>query len=126
MSDQVQAVGVGSPAVFYLHEFGRLVHTFFGEFPFLVGSALKGKNPRDIDVRVRINEKKFRALFDDITACGGGSRYAVVCMAFSALGEKMIGLPVDFQIQHPSWFNKFLDQPRLELGRDTANGSSAA
>jgi hypothetical protein len=126
MDEQVQAVGVGSPAVFYLHEFGRLVHRFFGEYPFLVGSALKGKSPRDIDVRVRINLARFRAMFDDPAACGGGSRYAVVCMAFSALGEKMTGLPVDFQVQHPGWFNKYLNQPRLELGRDMESNRPAA
>jgi len=112
------ATGVGSPAIYYLHEFGRLVHKVFGEYPFLVGSALYEKNPRDIDVRVEMASRRFRELFHEPEHCRGGSRYAVICMTFSALAEKMTGLSVDFQVQFPGWYNQHRGRPKLELGRD--------
>jgi hypothetical protein len=120
MSKPIQAIGVGSPAIFYLHEFGRLVQKVFGKYPVLVGSALKHKNPRDIDVRVELNRAEFVELFGDPSFCKGASRYAVMCMAFSALGEKLTGLPIDFQVQYPGWSNQNFGRPKLELGRDEA------
>jgi hypothetical protein len=60
---KVQALGVGSPAVFYLHEFGRLVQRAFGECPILVGSALRANRPRDIDIRVQLSRQRFNELF---------------------------------------------------------------
>jgi hypothetical protein len=121
MNDSARPIGVGSPAIYYLHEFGRLVRTVFGEYPFLVGSCLRSKSPRDIDVRVQLSQKRFIELFqlaDNENAGSAGTPYAVLCMAFSALGERMTGLPIDFQVQYPGWSNHFLEQPRVELGRD--------
>ncbi len=116
---KVEPIGVGMPALLYLHEFGRMVEKVFGSFPYLVGSALRGKNPRDIDVRMEVSDLRFMALFPDMTGWNrAGSQWAVVCMAFSALGEKMTGLPIDFQIQHPAQYERHSHEPRLELGKE--------
>lgn len=119
MAKLYTAPGVGSPAIFYLHEFGRIVYRAFGEYPLLVGSCLDGKSPRDIDVRLVVSNARWKDAFQDFHNCYlGCSKYSAMCMAFSALGEKMTGLPIDFQIQFPGMANKFMDRPRLELGRE--------
>src|SRR3954463_3895352 len=109
-------IGVGSPAVLHLHEFGRVVYTAFGVYPHHVGSSLRKKKPRDIDMRLMLPHSRFVQLFPD--GLNGGTRWAAYCMAFSALGEKMTGLPIDFQIQYAGLANRYMDEPRLEIGRD--------
>src|SRR5258708_34130154 len=106
--DDMRPVGGGSPGSLHLHEVGRVVHTVLGAFPWLVGSWLKGKNLRDIDVRIGVNDLRFMALFPDFTSWyRPGSQWAVVCMAFSALGKQMTGLPIDFQVQHTGTANHY-------------------
>src|SRR5579862_402623 len=80
LPDTSCGVGIGSPAIFSLHEFGRLVKTVFGEYPILVGSALTKKHPRDVDIRVQLTAQRFEELFGSPLQCGGGSVYAAICM----------------------------------------------
>lgn len=44
-------------------------------------------------------------------------KWVALCMAFSALGKEMTGLPIDFQIQRRTDANKkYPKQPRFALG----------
>jgi hypothetical protein len=96
----MSGIGVGMPALLYLEQFGSIVWDAFGTPPYLVGSALEGKEWRDVDVRLILPDSDYERMFGEPAwverACG---RWAALCMAFSALGCRMTGLPIDFQIQ---------------------------
>lgn len=94
------AVGVGMPHWILLNQFGQLVYDAFGDYPYLVGSAAKGKYWRDVDVRLILADEEFERL------CGKAARpaqlnrrWASLCLAYSLLGKHITGLPIDFQIQ---------------------------
>src|SRR5258708_9248247 len=117
--DDMRPVGGGSPGSLHLHEVGRVVHNVFGAFPWLVGSCLKGKNPRDIDVRIGVNDLRFMALFPDFTSWyRPGTQSAVVCMAFSALAKQMTVFSIDFQVQHTEPANHCIDEPKFVIDKD--------
>lgn len=122
MTDTPKPVGVGSPAILHLHEFGKLIQKVFGEYPVLVGSALKHKNPRDIDVRVLLTDLSKSLMLSDPRLLTDmykpGSPWAVVCMAFSSLGHNLTKQNIDFQVQLESLWNKYADEPRLILGKE--------
>ena len=108
-------MGVGFPQQQYLVRFGELVADYFGHMPYHVGSSLKLKSGwRDVDVRLLLPDDEYDALF---TGDNGmvNHRWAPLCMAWSALGEKMTGLPIDFQIQKLTEANKD-DGPRSVIG----------
>jgi len=111
-------IGVGMPALLYLEQFGSLVRDAFGTPPYLVGSALKGREWRDVDVRVILADEEYARWFGEPAwverACG---KWSAICMAFSELGRRMTGLPIDFQVQSQKTANsKFGEEPRSALG----------
>lgn len=111
--------GVGMPASLYLHEFGSQVWAAFGEPPYLVGSVLTTTNWRDVDVRLILDDETYAAMgFDgpDHLSQIRSGKWVSLCMAYSALGRHMTGLPIDFQIQQQSDANKKHDGPRSSLG----------
>lgn len=113
-------VHVGMPALLHLHEFGRHIRTVFGEVPMLVGSSLWCKDYRDVDVRVLVTDLRWAALFPDITGWNRPlSQWAIVCSAFSALGAKMTGLNIDFQIQDERAWKRYEGQIQVHLGIET-------
>ena len=113
--------GVGMPQWLILLDFGQLVYDDFGSPPYLVGSALRGKGPRDIDVRVILDDTAFFDRFppgDDGRSPINhpGTRWASQCRAYAALGKQMTGLPIDFQVQMQSLANQhFASEQRLAL-----------
>src|SRR5690349_22315927 len=79
---------IGMPGHLYLELFGSIVWDYFGTAPFLVGSALAGENPRDVDVRLILDDEQY------VQFCGTyvipertNAGWAALCMAFSALGR---------------------------------------
>lgn len=92
---------VGMPVSMHLDIFGKMVRAYFGGMPYLVGSATTKKTGwRDVDIRLILDDEAFKKL--DIGEPGDNAanlRWAAICMAFSALGKEMTGLPIDFQIQ---------------------------
>ena len=107
---------VGMPQALLLDVFAKQVYFAFGDYPCLVGSATKSKEWRDVDVRLIITDKLW-----DILELGSpfnpGLRWTSACMAYSALGKEMTGLPIDFQIQQQSWaLKKYGAEPQLYLG----------
>lgn len=111
--------GIGMPAALLLHEFGSQVWFAFGDMPYHVGSSLVGKVWRDVDVRLILSDEAFAAMFPEDAAvahphsCG---KWVALCLAFSALGKSLTGLPIDFQIQQQSDANTKYDGPRSALG----------
>jgi len=110
-------MGVGMPATLLLEEFGSQVWHAFGTPPYLVGSALEGKQWRDVDVRLILSDTEYAAMFHSEPAREHvNGKWVALCLAFSALGRQMTGLPIDFQIQQQTHANKTYDGPRSSLG----------
>jgi hypothetical protein len=110
-------MGVGMPAHLLLHEFGSQVWAAFGTPPYHVGSSLTSKVWRDVDVRLILDDEVYEALglgHPDRPHTNG--KWVALCLAFSALGRQMTGLPIDFQIQQQTHANKTYDTPRSALG----------
>jgi len=110
------SIGTGMPASLWLDEFGLLVYHVFGTHPYLVGSALEGKQWRDVDVRVILEDsiwEKMKLGKPDER----NPKWVALCLAFATLGQKMTDLPIDFQIQQQSYANEHnKDKPRSALG----------
>lgn len=107
---------VGMPAALMLQEFGSQVWHAFGTPPYLVGSALHTKQWRDVDVRLILPDDEYAALgLGKPNLPHHNGKWVALCMAFSALGRQMTGLPIDFQIQQQTRANAEYDGPRSAL-----------
>lgn len=122
MSEQVFAPrqggpGVGMPAALLLDEFGSQVWAAFGSPPYLVGSALHGKQWRDVDVRVILTDEEYAHWgLGDPRDTHRNARWVSLVLAYSALGKAITGLPIDFQIQQQTRANAECPGPRSALG----------
>jgi hypothetical protein len=54
-------MSVGMPAGIWLVKFGVIVADYFGHIPYHVGSSLKTKQWRDVDVRLILPDEEFNA-----------------------------------------------------------------
>jgi hypothetical protein len=109
------------PAWILLNEYGRMLHQAFGCYPFLVGSALERKDPRDIDVRIVLDDARYERLVGRLGECDrAGTRWAMLCAAFSALGRQVTGLPIDFQLKTRASAAPEAAYPRLPFGTTAA------
>lgn len=101
-------MSVGMPAYILLQEFGSRVWDAFGEPPYHVGSSLTQKvGWRDVDVRLILDDEQYAAMgLGDPTDQHANAKWLALCLAFSVLGEKMTGLPIDFQIQQRTRANE--------------------
>lgn len=111
-------IGVGMPAMIHLDDFGAMIRGAFGEFAYLVGSAARGKQWRDVDVRVILPDTTYDAMFGRLERPPRANpRWAATCAAFSELARQRTGLPVDFQFQRQSEANElFGGGVRVPLG----------
>lgn len=113
-------MGVGMPASLKLHEFGSHVWFVFGSMPYHVGSSLELKTGwRDVDVRVILTDQEYQQWdLGDPKDPHSNGKWVALCLAFSALGRELTGLPIDFQIQQMTLANEqFPDsQKRSALG----------
>lgn len=92
-------VGVGMPEWLKLKQFGAIASSFFDAPAYLVGSAARGKEWRDVDVRVMLEYWSYFEMFGKGIPPGSGAKWEATCLAFAALGREMTGLPIDFQVQ---------------------------
>lgn len=99
-------MSTGMPAGIWLTKFGVIVADYFGHVPYHVGSSLDRKDWRDVDVRLILPDGEFEQQFGTPQSAQVNKRLAAVTLAFSALGQQMTGLPIDFQIQPQSWANE--------------------
>jgi hypothetical protein len=117
MTERPRPLGVGMPAWIMLNEYGRMLHQAFGCYPLLVGSALARKDPRDIDVRIVLDDDRYQRLVGKLDECDrAGTRWAMLCAAFSALGRQVTGLPIDFQLKTAASAAPEAGYPRLPFG----------
>lgn len=109
---------VGMPAALHLDEFASHVWSVFGIRPYLVGSAATRKRWRDVDVRLILDDEVYEQWeLGDPSYTDHNAKWVALCMAFSALGAKMTGLPIDFQIQQATRANQLYPTgPRHPLG----------
>lgn len=103
-------MSVGMPQMLWLNEFGSQVWAAFGEIPYHVGSSVRSKNWRDVDVRLILSDFEYsRFGFGDPNDGHRNGAWVSFCLAYSALGKQMTGLPIDFQIQQQTWANEKFD-----------------
>jgi hypothetical protein len=94
------SVGVGFPEILYLNEFGSQLWSAFDEVPYHVGSSLTKTKWRDVDVRVLLSDEIYSQMgFGNPNSPHSNAKWVAYCMAFSELGKRITGLPIDFQIQ---------------------------
>jgi len=91
-------VSTGMPAGIWLNKFGLIVRDYFGHTAYHVGSSLKTKDWRDVDVRLLLPDDEFEAQFGKVQGYVN-PKLAAIELAFSTLGTHMTGLPIDFQVQ---------------------------
>lgn len=109
-------MGVGPEGSWTLRLFGAHVDQAFGHVPYQVGSSLTEKRDwRDVDVRLLLPDTEYAELFGDPVNAGRDSKLLIWNMAWSALGTKITGLPIDFQFQQQTWANKTFPGPRSAL-----------
>jgi len=102
-----QRSGIGMPANLYLQQFGQLLLDAFGAVAYHVGSSLTAAIWRDVDVRLMLDDEEYRRQgFGDPAAPHGNAKWRAFSMAFSELGRRMTGLPIDFQIQDTTVANE--------------------
>lgn len=108
--------GIGMPSALKLLNFGRELRHFFDAEPYQVGSTLRTTDWRDVDVRIILDDENFDAMFGTLTRprCLN-LKWNACCLAFSALGRDMTGLPIDFQVDRQTEANEQFDGPRSAL-----------
>lgn len=112
-------MGVGMPAALKLDEFGSHIWSAFGQPAYHVGSSLSNKSDwRDVDVRLILDDDEYKAMgLGDPGYTGINGKWIALCLAFSALGKEMTGLPIDFQIQAMGHANKaYQGEARSAIG----------
>ncbi len=105
------------PAHEWLEEFGSMIWSAFGEPPYLVGSVLTGKKGewRDVDVRLILSDEEWDK-WNFGHPDNPNDKWRAHIMAFSELGKRITGLPIDFQIQQQSTANKKFAGIRSAIG----------
>lgn len=92
---------LGPVEIYLLDQWGRQLYEAFGAYPYLVGSVMKGGPWRDVDVRLILDDKAFKR----ITGAKPGEihldcpQLQALNVAFTVWGQRVTGLPVDFQFQ---------------------------
>lgn len=89
-----------------LHNWGEQVSILFNrESVYHVGSSLRKGSYRDVDVRVILDDKDFAKLEDMLD-----TEYLRLCI--SLWGQKVTGLPIDFDVQPRTHANQAYPEPR--------------
>lgn len=101
-------MSVGQPQTLKLQLFGDIVYEAFGEMPYHVGSSLEKKDGwRDVDIRLLLPDDVYEKFgLGDPEQPHENFLWVGLTLAFSALGNQMTGLPIDFQIQQLTYANK--------------------
>ncbi len=115
-----KGVYVGAPECFKLELACQHINRAFDGQCYLVGSALKRADWRDIDIRFIMEDEAFESLFPDVANLKGtwefDPRWLLLTTWASAFLNQATGLPVDFQFQPQSWANDQHDGPRNPVG----------
>jgi hypothetical protein len=108
---------VAAPHYFLLDQACRIVNDAFGSCCYLVGSALKRRDYRDVDVRLILPDEEFAGTFPGIgSSYPANARWSLLCCSISRFLSEASGLPVDFQFQQRTLANAQHDGERHPLG----------
>ncbi len=112
MSDEKHYAHYLTPTQFFnLDHACALINVAFGFGPlggfgcYLVGSALKRRDFRDVDVRYIMSDQGFDALFR-VEDGWNDKLWSLMCVTTSAWLSERSGVPVDFQIQRQTQANE--------------------
>lgn len=89
-----------------------LVTMFNGEMAYQVGSSLmqnEAASHRDIDIRVMLDHDAFKALSEVVNIDR-------LSLTVSLWGQKVTGLPIDFQVQETEYANEHHEGGRSAIG----------
>ena len=87
----------------------RVRYMFHYETPYLVGSVLTSPDWRDVDIRIMLHDDFYDRLTTLISP-------PMLNLSISTWGQKVTGLPIDFQIQKVTEANKEFDGLRHPIG----------
>ena len=105
------------PAALLLDSWAGDLTNAFGAKCYLVGSAVTGKGWRDVDVRMMLEEDAWARWFaSPDRGFEHDPTWVAMMTAISLWGERVTGLPIDFQMQPRKWANDKHAGPRLGLG----------
>lgn len=110
---------IGAPEFFRLDQACRIVCDAFdfGYGVFLVGSSLRTREYRDVDLRCIISDEDFERLFPGAgEASWRHPLWSLMCSSISLQLSQASGLPIDFQIQSMTEANR--DYPSPEHKRN--------
>lgn len=96
-------MSVGFAGFCALRVWGQTLYEVFGDMPYQVGSSVKSKEFRDVDVVVMMSPEKFYSWAGPHGV--HGARYRAICASFSSWGTKITGLPIDFKLQEVMYAN---------------------
>lgn len=113
---------VPAPGFYNLNQACVVINKAFGKNNFgcyLVGSSLKRRDYRDVDVRMIMSDGCYDAMFKNEHGYTN-ALWSLMCTTISAWLSTQSGLPIDFQIQRQSSANRDHSQktghPRQPLG----------
>ena len=108
---------IGAPNFFNLNHACQALTEAFGYHVYLVGSSLKQKDYRDVDVRCILCDDEYDRLFPKATKRPDlHPLWSLMCTAISEWLSSRTGLPIDFQIQKQSDATVEYDGERHALG----------
>lgn len=113
-----RATFLSPPDMYRLDWACRPIRLAFDTPPYLVGSALEHAGYRDVDLRLILDDKRFKRLVD-----GSGELRLLLNIALSDLITASAGqrAPIDFQIQSMSEANAIAGK-RVPMGGRDATG----
>jgi hypothetical protein len=98
---------IASPfAIFKLDWFGVVAFDAWEHTAYLVGSALKRPDFRDVDVRLLLPDDEFAARFGEQTDWRKNGPLKATNLAWSGFGQHLTGMPIDFQIEQSTDANQ--------------------
>lgn len=108
---------IGAPEFFNLDLTCRILAEAFDHHVYLVGSSLKIREYRDVDVRAILPDEEFDRMFPGAKSSPHNSaQWSLICAAISEWLATRTNLPIDFQIQRMTEANAEYDGPRNALG----------
>jgi hypothetical protein len=115
---------IGAPQFFNLNQACRVIVDAFGCNLYLVGSSMKKRDYRDVDLRLILDDEDFDRMFPGIHegmrgAPSRDARWSLFCSSISEYLATHSCLPIDFQIQRRTEANNeygAMHHPRNAIG----------
>lgn len=113
----MSGIGVGMPAGLLLDSWAGDMTRAFGATCYLVGSAVTSKTWRDVDVRMMLGDDAWARWFKPPDrGFQQDPTWVAMMTALSLWGQRVTGLPIDFQMQPQRWANEKYPGGRLAVG----------